>query len=177
MGGDRLRRWWLAILVVSLATAAVFWIAVGRGEEDDDTAIADVAAGNDTTSPVEEYVQFAGTAGERPQASSPADPEYVIEGLRKLAGALGSLGIGGPDLQVDLRAAAEHVVLNPESTATAAVVRSRLVAAATAIDAERQNETALQPLAESLRADRTILEQETAFRQFFLEASHALEGS
>ena len=156
---------WLVILaVISLAIAAVFWAVERVGDTDEDAIAMGVPADNDganseTSSPVQDYLQFAGAAGDRQIRDSDADPDAIVEGLRKLAGALGTLNLGSPDLQVDLRVAAEHFLLNSASTATAAAVRNSLISAADAIEAERRNEVNLRRLAESVRRDRPLLDR------------------
>jgi len=176
------RRWsWLVILVViSLAIAAVFWAVERVGDTDEDAAAVRVPADNDgadseTSSPLQDYLQFAGAAGDRQMRDSDADPDNIVEGLRKLAGALGTLNLGSPDLQVDLRVAAEHLLLNSTSTATTAVVRNSLISAADAIEAERPNEVNLRRLAESVRRDRPLLDQRAAVREFFRESATAMQ--
>ena len=156
---------WLVILaVISLAIAAVFWAVERVGDTDEDAIAMGVPADNDganseTSSPVQDYLQFAGAAGDRQVRDSDADPDNIVEGLRKLAGALGTLNLGSSDLQVDLRVAAEHFLLNSASTATAAAVRNSLISAADAIEAERRNEVNLRRLAESVRRDRPLLDR------------------
>ena len=156
---------WLVILaVISLAIAAVFWAVERVGDTDEDAIAMGVPADNDganseTSSPVQDYLQFAGAAGDRQIRDSDADPDAIVEGLRKLAGALGTLNLGSSDLQVDLRVAAEHFLLNSASTATAAAVRNSLISAADAIEAERRNEVNLRRLAESVRRDRPLLDR------------------
>ena len=175
-------RWsWLVILVViSLAIAALFWAVARVGDTDDDAVAVGVPADNDganseTISPVQDYLQFAGAAGDRQVRDSDADPDNIVEGLRKLAGALGTLNLGSPDLQVDLRVAAEHLLLDSASTATTAVVRNSLILAADAIEAERQNEVNLRRLAESIRRDRPLLDQQAAVREFFRESAKTMQ--
>ena len=86
-------------------------------------------------SPVEEYIQFVATAGD---SRSGLSDDQMAEGLRKLAGALGTLNAGGPDLLIDLRVGAEHVLLNPAATETAAIIREAMVTAADAIEREKR---------------------------------------
>jgi hypothetical protein len=171
---------WLVILaVISLAIAALFWAVERVGDTDDDAVAVGVHADNDganseTISPVQDYLQFAGAAGDRQVRDSNADPDNIVEGLRKLAGALGTLNLGSPDLQVNLRVAAEHLLLDSASTGTTAVVRNSLSLAADAIDTERQNEVNLRRLAESIRRDRPLLDQQAAVREFFRESAKAI---
>ena len=171
---------WLVILaVISLAIAALCWAVARVGDTDDDAVAVGVPADNDganseTISPVQDYLQFAGAAGDRQVRDSNADPDNLVEGLRKLAGALGTLNLGSPDLQVDLRVAAEHLLLDSASTATTAVVRNSLILAADAIEAE-QNEVNLRRLAESIRRDRPLLDQQAAVREFFRESAKTMQ--
>jgi hypothetical protein len=120
---------------------------------------------------VEEYVQFAATAGD-PQSG--ADDVQLAEGLRKLAGALATLNVGGPDLPIDLRVGAEHVLLNPASTETTAMVRDDLVAAAQALTGT-DTDRALREAAQSIRPDRPFAEQREEVFQFFRRAGDAVQ--
>ena len=60
---------------------------------------------------VKDYLEVADAAGAE---TTTVDEQFLAEALRKLAAALGTLNLGDLDLQVALRVAAEHVVLNPE---------------------------------------------------------------
>lgn len=178
--GAKDRRWsWAVILAGTLsAIAAIFWAVEHSGDDQHGTSVA-VPADNDgaSSTPVQDYLRFAAAAGDPQIQESEVDPEYVVEGLRKLAGALGTLNLGSPDLQVDLRVAAEHLLLNPASTATSAVVRDRLISAADAIEPELGNgEVNLRRLAESIRPDTPLLDQQTAVYEFFRESAKAMQG-
>lgn len=166
-------RWsWLVILASLIAVAALF-LAIERGGIDSDGASG---TGNETDSPIQDYLRFAGAVGDRPIQESGADHDYIVEGLRKLAGALGTLNLGRPDLQVDLRVAAEHLLLNPVSEATTEVVRDALISAADAIEPEHANgEGNLRRLAESIGPDRPLLDQQAAIREFFRESARAMQ--
>jgi hypothetical protein len=126
----------------------------------------------DTPSVVAEYLELA----RRPRSErADADPQYVADGLRKLAGAVGTLNVGDVDLQVDLRVAAEQVLLNPDSAATTKVTRDRLIAAAEAIATRGPaQDDHLRQLAASLRPDRALVEQASIIRQFFQQSANAL---
>jgi hypothetical protein len=80
------------------------------------------------TNPAMDFVRFAESdfTGE--------DADYVAEGLRGLAGALGALNVGTPELTVDLRVAAEHVLLHPTTEATTPTVSAGLLSVARALD-------------------------------------------
>jgi hypothetical protein len=122
-------------------------------------------------SPVEGYVEFAATAG-NPQSG--VSDDQMAEGLRKLAGALGTLNVGGPDLLIDLRVGAEHILLHPASTQTAAIIREALVAAADAIERGGEPDPALRGAAESVRPDQPLIEQRVAVMDFFGRAADAI---
>jgi hypothetical protein len=122
-------------------------------------------------SAVEEYAQFAATAGE---GQSGGDAGQLAEGLRKLAAALAALNVGGPDLPIDLRVGAEHVLLNPASTEITAMIRDDLIAAAQAVERATETDTALRGAAESIETDRPLIEQQGTVLQFFRQAADAL---
>jgi hypothetical protein len=169
------RRWIAAVTTVALVAAAV-WLIVSlddRGREPAAGTTSDGApASTGAPSAVEEYVRFAATAGE-PQAGAGAG--QLAEGLRKLAGALAALNVGGPDLPIDLRVGAEHILLNPASTAITATVRDDLNAAAHALELATETSTALRGAAESIKPDRPLIEQQSAMLQFFRQAADALQ--
>ena len=163
-----------------LAVTALFWAVgcVGSNDERsrgvDEPAASDgaTAGGSETNAPLQDYVQFAGTAETR---GADVDQAYIADGLRKLAGALGTLNLGSPDLQVDLRVAAEHVLLNPISTATTEIVRNGLMSTAEAIDPGRQDGgDTLRRLAESVRPDGPLLDQRLTVGEFFQESAKAI---
>lgn len=173
--------WTVIFAVVLLAITAIFWAIERAGRNDersrgaDEPAASDVttASGSETNSPLQDYLQFAGTADTR---GADVDQEYMADGLRKLAGALGTLNLGSPDLQVDLRVVAEHVLLNPASTATTEIVRNGLLSAAEAIEPGRQDgEDALRRLAESVRPDGPLFDQRLTVHEFFQESANAIQ--
>ena len=158
-----------------VSVAAVFWSgACVNHREEEPTAAAASDAGSPPAarpSPVEEYIQFVATAGDpRPSLSD----DQMAEGLRKLAGALGTLNAATPDLLIDLRVGAEHIVLNPASTETTAVIRDALVAAAGSME-RTETDGPLRRAAESITTDRPLIEQHGTVFQFFQRAADALE--
>jgi hypothetical protein len=156
---------------------AALWI-VARGGSADGTDVlqpADVKGATD--SPVQEYLRFADTPRADQDRRSQEDLAYIVEGLRKLAGALGTLGVGEPDLQVDLRVAAEHLLLNPAAATNTPVVREALLSAAAALESEQLiGEANLKAVAGAISLDRPVLEQTAAVRTFFLESARAIRG-
>jgi hypothetical protein len=166
------------IVAAILCAIAVSVSGTGcAGDVDDDpsaTAVPSTAAQAADT-PVQDFIEFAGVVDSRRQGSN-ADPQYIVEGLRKLAGALGTLGLGTPDLQVDLRVAAEHLLLSPMSPATTVVVRDGLIAAAAAIQAGHRIEHGeLRRLAASISVQSPVLDQQAIVSTFFREAAAAIE--
>jgi hypothetical protein len=166
---------WTAAAVTLVIAAATFGSAACMNDREQ----GPVAAAADDhqspsaglPSPVEGYIQFAATADD-PQSGLSDD--RIAEGLRKLAGALGTLNAGRPDLLVDLRVAAEHFLLNPASTQTAAMIQEALVAAADAIERGGERDPALRGAAESVRPDRPLTEQRAAVLYFFQRAADAI---
>ena len=132
------------------------------------------AASNDegnTPSPVQDYLRVADAAGVETTA---VDEKFVADGLRKLAGALGTLNIADLDLQVALRVSAEHVLANPQSADTTVAVRNSLISAADAIEAGGANDTGLRQSAESLRPERPLAEQIVNVREFLRQSGPAI---
>jgi hypothetical protein len=173
--------WYMMLAVTLSAAGGVSWV-VGRVGQDNGEVTATVGElahnGGASITPVQDYLRFATTVGERPVQASEPDPQYIAKGLRHLAGALGTLNLGGPDLQVDLRVAAEHLLLNPASTANTGVVRAALISAADALESEqRESEIDLRRLAESIRPDRSLLDQQAAVSQFFRESAKTIQPS
>jgi hypothetical protein len=167
-------------VAVVLCAVAVCVPVTGCGSDvDNDGAAAAVAppAAQAADTPVQDFIEFAGAVDSRRQGSNDADPQYIVEGLRKLAGALGTLHVGSPDLQVDLRVVAEHLLLSPTSTATTMVVRNALIAAAEAIQARQHGEHGdLRQLAASLSVEAGVLDQQAMVSAFFHQAAAAIEG-
>ena len=93
-------RWSRTVIfaVLLLAITATFWAVERAGNNDggaggvDKAAAADgeTTSGDETKSPLQEYLQFAGAPGSR---GADVDQEYIVDGLRKLAGALGTLNL------------------------------------------------------------------------------------
>jgi hypothetical protein len=164
---QRYRTWWMGFVYVVMMCAA----CGGRGDTPEGDARTDEATGSRPGSPVVEYLEFA-AADDSPAGG---DAAYVADGLRKLAGALGELGIGGPELGVDLRVTAEHVLLAPASETTAAAVRTVLVSAADALGEAEAESEALRAAAGSIATDQPLDAQAAAVGRFFQEAAGVLE--
>lgn len=165
-------RWWIAGLTTLALLATAVWLMVSVDREPTAGAASDGAsAAAGAPSGVEEYAQFAATAAE---GQTGADAGQLAEGLRKLAGALAALNVGGPELRIDLRVGAEHVLLNPASTEVTAVIRDDLIAAAQAVELATETEALLREAAESIKRDRPLIEQQGTVLQFFRQAADAL---
>jgi hypothetical protein len=149
-----------------------------RGGVDSEvaTGAGDVSMTGASAAAVHDYVAFARVLDETRIDESSLEPSSIADGLRKLAGALGALNIGDPELPVDLRVTAEHVLLNPASPATTAAVRTGLVKAAAAIAAERQDPAAsLHAAAEAIDEASPLTSQPATVRQFLRQSADALE--
>jgi hypothetical protein len=167
-------RWWIAAVTTLALLAAAVWLIVSVDRDGEPTAEATsdgASASAGVPSAVEEYTQFAATAGE---GQTGADAGQLAEGLRKLAGALAVLNVGGPELPIDLRVGAEHVLLNPASTETTATIRDDLIAVADAVERATETGAALRGAAESIKTDRPLIEQQGTVLQFFRQAADAL---
>ena len=101
--------------------------------------------------------------------------EDIAEGLRLLAGAGGTLGAIPPELGVDLRVGAEHVLLNPKAADVSATIRTALIGVAESIDAAPGG-PAIEASAQSIQADRPLTEQGAALRPYFQQVAKALQA-
>jgi hypothetical protein len=180
----RRQRLWLLVAVMPLAAIVAFFVANRLGGNNVRTPIDGQAATSDpvasttgtTVSVVHDYVEFANALGENEVEGSTIEATDVAEGLRRLAGALGVLGLGSPNLPVDLRVMAEHILLNPESPATAEAVRAVLIETAAAVGAERRAAAAsLQQSAGAVNPNQPLTGQAATLHQFFRRTAEALE--
>jgi hypothetical protein len=168
-------RWWIAAVATLALLATAVWLIVSvdeGGREPTARATSDGAsAPAGVPSAVEEYAHFAATADQAPSA---ADARQLAEGLRKLAGALAAVNVGGSELLIDLRVDAEQVLLNPASADLTAIVRDDLIAAAAAVELATEADAGLRGAAESIEPDRPLIEQQGAVLQFLRQAADAL---
>jgi hypothetical protein len=172
---------WPWVIATFAVVFAVAWFVASRRGADagGDGSPADPDAVTSTTgtatSAVHEYVQLADTLVDRPSEDPTVTATTIAEGLRRLAGALATLGIGSPDLAIDLRVTAEHVLLNSSSPATSEAVRKALIATAAAIG-ERQPhaDTALQQSAAAVTATLPLASQQPDVHEFLRRSAHAL---
>jgi hypothetical protein len=81
--------------------------------------------------------------------------------------------VGDPDLQVDLRVSAEHLILNPASPATTAAVRAALLRAA---DAMERTDGALHDHARSIDPTTPLVDQQATVQAFFRETTQAIRA-
>jgi hypothetical protein len=122
--------------------------------------------------PAAAYVEFA-----RGLAAGSPDRDLLVEGLRKLAGAIGARKGTPPEVAVDLRVAAEHVVLNPEAVGTTEAVRASLVAAAAALERDATGASPLRRVAESIDRATPLANQQDQLARFFVLAGEVIDGS
>jgi hypothetical protein len=166
----------VAVFVAVLLVATVFWAVDRSGSSNTRSDRAGTAAtvASEATSPVQEYLQLVGTAG---TAAADVDDKFMADGLRTLAGAIGTLNLGTPDLQVDLRVAAEHILLNPASSSTTEIVRNCLISAADAIETGGQDESDnnLTRLAESVHPEMPLIDQRATVQMFFQASAEAIK--
>jgi hypothetical protein len=139
-----------------------------RGSNEQTSASRDAAGAGAPL--VQDYLQVADAAGAE---TTTVDQQFLADALRKLAAALGTLNVADLEVQVALRAAAEHVLSNPHSMDTAEAVRNSLIAAAGAIEVST-GATALRQSAESVDVDRPLLDQPETIRSFLRASSDAL---
>ena len=162
------RRSWSTAFTVTLLVAA----ATSCGSDGSPGVQSSSGGGGETLSagPAADFVRFAESD------LADGDAEYIAGGLRRLAGALGALNVGTPELGVDLRAAAEHVLLSPTSAATAAPVRTGLLSAARALAVAQDTGPGLESLAESIRPDVPLLDQMVRVREFFQACAQTVQS-
>jgi hypothetical protein len=162
---------WAAAVVTVVIGAAVFW-SVRQTDREREPNVGAVDDSESPPAPVEDYLRFVAAV---PDSQSGLSDDRMAEGLRKLAGALGTLNIGSPDLLIDLRVGAEHILLNPASAETTATIRAALVATADTLDRGTETGRALQGAAESIRSDQPLAEQRMAVLHFFRQAADAIQ--
>lgn len=157
-----------------LTIAAAFWAFQQLRDEETDTSprLENESRSGKETSPVEDYLLFV-DAG-RNKGAANAQP-FIVEGLRTLAGAVGYLNLGTLDVQVSLRVSAEHVLSNPDATATTEAVRNALLQAAEAIEGGRKGDGDLRRLAASLLLDRPLATQHQTILEFFQQSADAMQ--
>ena len=175
-------RYFLILAMTLVALGVLVWaVAYVRNTDQNGFRVgppADIeedSAVSSTASPFEDYLGYVRAVEDR-QRHDPASSADVVEGLRKFAGALGTLGLGSPDLQVTLRVAAEHVAINQGSAAATPVVRDGLIAAADAIAREHSSGPVdLRMIAESIEPDEPLADQHPTIDDFFRESATALQ--
>ena len=174
------RSTWPWILLTFALLIAIAWSVARRsGDSDVDAGVDGTGANADgvasTTgtpaSAVDDYTEFAETLGTRPSE----DLTAIAEGLRRLAGALAALQLGSPELPIDLRVIAEHVLLSPASPATADAVRTLLIKTAAATGEQQPNDgAALRQAAEAISATAPLTSQQPTVHEFLRRSAHAL---
>jgi hypothetical protein len=168
------RRWTtVTVGVLFLVAAAWLWWPgmrdLGRRNPTADGGeVSQPAAAPD---PAREYLAFADGLS----TNAPRGDEVLVEGLRKLAGALGTLEGVEPEVPIDLRIVAEHILLNPESAETTAVVRTSLVAAADSLDRDRGGASELRPAVDAIDPQIPLSRQRDRMIQMFVAAAARIE--
>jgi hypothetical protein len=156
------------VLASSLAAARCSSDETGAGTSPEPAAAAGV---DDASEPVRSFVEFA----QELSAEEPLQPADIAEGMRRLAGAAGTLGAIPPELGAGLRIGAEHVLLNPEGADVSATVHGTLTRVAASLE-EAPNAQAIQDAAGALRADAPITQQSAALRRYFGVVAQALQA-
>ena len=167
---------WPIFITIALLTAGaiVFWWAASERERGEDAAAAqDVVREPDTPrDPVQDYVAFAATLANIPPAEA---AESVAEGLRKLAGALGTLDVVDADVPIDLRIVAEHMFLNPDSPGTTEAVRHNLLSVAEGLARRDGDASELRKVAEAIDARVPLSRQQDRVVEFLVRAADAIQ--
>ena len=160
---------WVALLCAA-AAAGVLWMQSERqhaGARDVPTTDVGAARGAPAAT---EYAAFAAALQVLPgkDATGP-----LAEGLRHLAGTLAALGIGDTALHIDLRVAAEHLLLNPGSVANARLVREHLIAVGEALPPGPDRER-ISSAAQSLDPATPLPDQAQRMEAFFRASADAV---
>jgi hypothetical protein len=162
-------RLWPTIVGALLLTGAatmLWWL--GLREESAVVVSGSTSDVRPAEGPVADYLRFASAVD-----TVPANTGMIVDGLRKLAGALGTLG-APPGVAVDLRVAAEHVLLNPDAPGTTAAVRDSLVAAADGLTDGGTDAPVLGSLADSIDPRTPVGKQRDVLGRFFVRAAEIL---
>jgi hypothetical protein len=160
----------LLTALVAAVAGGVVWVQSERQRTDEQAVATTGSAAPSAPSVVADYIAFA-AAVQVPPGGGAIEP--TAEGLRRLAGALGALGIGDPALHIDVRVAAEHLVLNPRSVDNARLVREHLIKVGADLppgpDAER-----VATVARSLDPATPLPDQAERLAAFFHSSADAL---
>jgi hypothetical protein len=164
-----IRRFWPTIVgaaVLVSAGAGMWWAglaptSLGAG------AASPVRPPND---PVRDYLDFAGGV----RAGAPSTGALIVDGLRMLAGAVATMESTGPEVAIDLRVAAEHVLLSPDSIGTTVAVRESLLGAATRVEIDRGAAPLLLEAAESIDPQASLIQQRDELIRCFIAAADSL---
>ena len=166
-------RWRVLPFLAALIGAGMLATRCSVTPEGDHAAEAGRAAAGEplpAKAPVDEFLVFASTPGGR---IGDTGPDYIATGLRRLAGALDSLDIGGDELALDLRVAAAHVLLQPASLENAALVRQLAIRTAQALS-RGPSGAPVASRADAISDERSLLQQPPALQDFFAAAGNAL---
>ena len=169
---------WIVVGLVTLGVLATVSLTWRTATSEPATSSEPNGPGTDpagtvgvAADPVQGFAAFARTT---PDPATESDAEYVAVGLRTLAGALDCLGLDAGDLPVDLRVGAAHVLIQPESLDTAALVQALTRRASEAITTAA-SDTALRARAQAISPDRPVGDQRPVFRAYFETASTLLD--
>jgi hypothetical protein len=150
------RLWAAAIAAVLLvAGAIVLWWPGANGRSVTDTDTMPRAASPVPADPADDYLAFTDTL----RTSPPAGTEVIVEGLRKLAAALGTVQTVEPDVPIDLRIVAEHVVLNADAVETTGVVRTSLLAVAASLERDGSGAAGLREAVDAIDPELPLTRQ------------------
>ena len=164
----------IGLVAALLTIAAAFWAFQQLRYEETDTSqrLKNESPSGKDTSPAEDYFLFVDAGMNKGAANAHT---FIVDGLRKLAGAVGYLNLGTLAVQVSLRVSAEHVLSNPDATATTEAVRNALIQAAEAIEVGRKGDGDLRRLAASLLLDRPLAKQHQTILEFFQQSADAMQ--
>ena len=179
--------WWLRSDSTGYDLVAVADIVTGGAVSSvAGGTVADTAGGRNLPPAVQSYLTW--TNQQRADTTMSMDHRYTANGIRQLAEALNALAVPGGGAQVQnelqmLRSRADSLEQNPQASTHANTVRAMfrtLSGLMTAMQQQRFPDLAepaqgVNQAAEAVRADRPLLEQRTAVRNFFDRAGTVVQ--
>lgn len=157
------RPWLVFGIAVLVAAVALLLRWPGAGPDSSSTAANEGSEAGAVANPADIYLEFADALA----PESGLDNGMVVEGMRRLAGVMGTLQNVPADVPLDLRVAAEHIVLNPDGPDTTVAVRNSLRAAAATLDSRSQGGAPITALVDAIDPARPIGEQTDAVKSVF----------
>lgn len=185
-----IRAWLATAAALVLVIGLVIWGA--REDRLEEAELSEGYAGPLTPEPrprgtagtvpsaAQDFLQFAGIAGEGERPQTGREHEYTAEGLRRLSAALESMGEARPGsvpqrTVEDIRATADRIQRDPAYATHAGAVRNAFIAAADAIASlDADGGAAVRDAARSIEPGEPLLEQQDEIRSSFRTSAEAI---